>query len=113
MPSDYTPEQLREIDALIAEARGWRRGSVSIHPWLNRSDGYVFTPTTNIADAMTLVSGWNFNFIGAEDAPRFRVELWSGSEWFGQEWGETLPLAISLAYCRAKGIQLPEASHAE
>ena len=106
----------RELDALVAQARGWninwsdpdfREGRIH---WCDNesSTNYLteqYQPSTDIAEAMALVEewdgGWKIEGVGGY----YGATLWRGTELYASH-GDSLTAAICLAYLKVKGVEV-------
>lgn len=111
-----TPSQLNRIDVLIAESRGWRLiepCGLGVAP--GDRDGVfseVPTPSQGLSAAVDLLG--DDGFAGWDVMKSFGRKLRYICDIYGQNdetWSadaNTPQLAISLAYCKARGIELPK-----
>lgn len=132
----YTPEQLRQIDAQVAQVMGWeveeRRGwwdaedqcfrasrdndRGSMTALCYRADSAVFWHelpmfTSDIADAWRCIDymrerGWRYWLYDTEDG--HKAVFWHPGkmDFYASRGGPTAPLAICLAVLAANGVEV-------
>ena len=125
MPPDLTPSQLDALDAVIAKSLGW-----SFEEYKDCAPSefkYWFSPGSNrtgmepqhdsvpafsrdISAAMELVetSAWEWSLYCVKPGAEWCVKAKAHTGEI-RIWRPTLPLAISLVYAQAKGLEIPNA----
>lgn len=104
----YTPEQLRAIDAQVAQVMGVAEFDSEIG---EQTSGYVVHYTTSIAHAWRCVDymrerGWRYWLYDTEDG--HKASFWRPSVAYlmGTSVEPTVQLAICLAFLAANGVEV-------
>lgn len=107
----------RQLDALVAQARGWKKLEIGDHPnlhsvaWTN--DGgvsAVFVPpafSTDMAEAMALAIEMKFHVGPFQDNSFYCSDEHDWNIATIMEIAPTIQEAICLAYLKAKNVEVP------